>query len=217
MRRRRRRRAAASPREGPQAASLRKLRPELCAYRGYRSRSRTHGEGGWPATRVRLVQSLRKQLPEYMVCCRKIDLIRGRQPAAAPWRRAATRRTARSKPLRSAAGRCNKARDRQNTLRSCTIDLARGRRAEASRCGGPQFDKHVHPAGFAPITDPPLRFDPATIGGPQSPATLQHACGCSAGFAPQQGSQQPRMPVAAAPCNDRPRRIAPAVLPPLPP
>ena len=91
MRRRRRRRAAASPREGPQAASLRKLRPELCAYRGYRSRSRTHGEGGWPATRVRLVQSLRKQLPEYMVCCRKIDLIRGRQPAAALWRRAVSR------------------------------------------------------------------------------------------------------------------------------
>ncbi len=137
MRRRRRRRAAASPREGPQAASLRKLRPELCAYRGYRSRSRTHGEGGWPATRVRLVQSLRKQLPEYEVCCRKIDLARGRQPAAAPWRRAATRRTARCKLLRSAAGRCNKARDRQNTLRSRTIDLARGRRA--SRCGGPQF------------------------------------------------------------------------------
>ncbi len=48
MRRRRRRRAAASPREGPHAAFLRKLRPE------------------------------------HEVCCRKIDLIRGRQPAAAP-------------------------------------------------------------------------------------------------------------------------------------
>ncbi len=55
----------------------------------------------------------------------------GRQPAAAPWRRAATRRTARGKPLRSAAGRCNKARDRQNTLRSRTIDLT-GRSAGRS-------------------------------------------------------------------------------------